>query len=513
MEATFLPTLGITPILGRNFTADEDRPNEPKVALISYPLWQRRFNSSPGALNKLISLDGQPVRVIGVLPKDFEMPTLEAADVVVPQALDVAAQRKADPGRVMYGFARLKPGVSIAQAKAQMGPLFDYSLRLAPAPFRKEVHLQVRSMRDFQVHDVRLVAWILLGVVLAVLLIACANVSSLLLARGAGRERELAVRSALGASRGRLVRQALTESAVLSLGGAVAGYAFAQLLLRLFIAVAPDGMPFLGTARIDARIMMFTLLLSLVCAILFGLVPAFSRPRAEALAGRTSMASSHAVLRQWLVVVQIMASMVLLAAGALLFRSFRNIQNESLGMRTESVITARISMGRKNYPTPESQMAFFQQLETRLRYGPGVSLLALSDSLPPGGDHVDQIYASIIREGRPRAANGTGGRVTSRWVTPEYFRALDIPIIQGEGFTEQERTSTGHFVVLSKSLAARMFPGGKSDGAAFAVGRGDCEWPLVYRYRRGRRCEEWRPYRGGRTGVLQAHARCASGYG
>jgi putative ABC transport system permease protein len=459
VEASFLPALGLSPILGRNFTAEEDRPNAPKVALISYQLWQNHFGRDPGTVNKLVSFDGQPVRVIGVLPKDFEMPTLEPADVLVPQALDEAEQRKADPGRVMYAFARLRPGVSIEQAKAALHPVFDYSLRLAPPQFRKEVHLQVRSLRDRQVHDVRLIAWVLFGVVMAVLLIACATVASLLMARGAGRERELAVRSALGASRIRLVRQALTESFVLSLASAAAGYAFAELLLHLFIAIAPEGIPFLGKAQIDTRIILFMLLISLLCAVLFGLVPAFHRPRAQALTGRTRMGGTRAALRQWLVVAQIAASMVLLAAGGLLYRSFWNLQNQRLGMRIESIVTASLSLGQNAYATPERQMAFFQQLQRNLKYGPGISVLALSDSLPPGGYHHDHIYAAISVDGRPKSTGGTGGLVAWRWVTPDYFRALDIPMLQGRGFTDDELASNGRYVVLSKLLATRMFPG------------------------------------------------------
>jgi putative ABC transport system permease protein len=338
-------------------------------------------------------------------------------------------------------------------------PVFNYSMSLVPSMFRKEVHIQVRSLRDRQMHDVRLTAWVLFGVVMAVLLIAFANVASLLMARAAGREREIAVRSALGASRVRLIRQALTESVVLSVAGATAGCMLAELLLRLFIAVAPEGMPFLGKAYIDTRIISFTLLLSLLCGILCGLVPALHTPRAETLAGRMSMTVSHAFLRQWLVVVQIAASVVLLAGGALLFRSFWNLQNQHLGMDTESVVTARISLGQKDYSTQERQMAFFQRLERQLRYSPGVSLLAMSDSLPPGGYHHDQIYAPIVVAGRPKSTEGTGGLVTWRWVTPDYFRALNIPILQGEGFKDEELTSNGRFIVLSKLLADRMFPG------------------------------------------------------
>jgi putative ABC transport system permease protein len=459
VEASFLPTLGVNPIVGRNFTPEEDRPNAPRVALLSYSIWKTHFGLDPGIVDRLISVDGKPVRVIGVLPKDFEMPRLQAFDIIFPQALDEIAQRKADPGRPMWAFARLKPGVTIEQAKNALRPEFDYSLRLAPPPFRKEVHLQVRSLRDRQMHDVRLAAWVLFGAVLAVLLIACANVASLLTARAGGRERELAVRSALGASRVRLIRQALTESIILSLIGATAGCVFAELLLHLFIAIAPEGIPFLNKAQLDMRIILFTILLSMACGITFGLAPAFQRPRAEALAGRSPIGVSHGALWQWLVVTQIAVSMVLLASGALLFRSFLNLQNQSLGMQTQSVITARISLGQENYSTPEKKFAFFEQLERTLRYGPGIDQLAMSDSLPPGGYHHDQIYASIVVAGRPKPDSGTGGLVTWRSVTPDYFKVLNVPILQGEGFTDDQLTAaTGHFIVLSRSLANRMFP-------------------------------------------------------
>jgi predicted permease len=458
VEGNFLPTLGVSPVIGRNFTANEDRPNGPRVALISYGLWLSRFHLDPGVVGKLIRIDGHTTEIIGVLPKDFEMPRLQAADVLLPQALYVAAERRADPGHPMWAFARLKPGVSIEQAKAELGPLFEYSLRLAPAPFRKEVQLQVRSLRDRQVHDVRLAAWVLLGLVMAVLLIACANVTSLLLARGASREKELAVRSALGASRMRLARQALTESFTLSVAGGVAGCLFAGLLLRLFIAMAPDGMPFLSKARIDPRILAFALATSLLCAVFIGLLPGMRKAGAEALTGRTRTTMRHAVLRRGLVIAQIAVSMVLLAGGALLAHSFWNLEKQSLGMNAENIVTAAISLGQTSYPTAESQMAFFQRLERNLRYGPGITQFVISDSLPPGGYHRDTIYAALRVDGRPALASGTGGPVAYRWVTPEYFRALQIPMVQGEGFMDEELTSNDHFVVLSKSLADRIFP-------------------------------------------------------
>ena len=477
VESTFLPTLGIAPIIGRNFTALEDRPKAPKVALISYRLWQDHFGGEASILDKTIVLDGQRSRIIGVLPKQFEMPTLEPTDVVVPQALDEAEQRKADPGRVMYAFARLRPGVTIQQAKEALRPTFDYSLRLAPPQFRKEIHLQVRSLRDRQVHDLRTTAWILLGVVAAVLLIACGNVMGLLLARGATRERELAIRSALGAGRIRLVRQTLTESLLLSLMAGLMGWVFAQSLLHLFISLSPEGMPFLKSSHIDLRIIVFTFLLCLACSALFGLAPALIKPRLQALTSRTGATSSRALLRQLLVIAQIAASMVLVIGGALLFRSFSNLQSQNLGFTGVSTVVAHISLGISRYATQQQQMAFFKELETRLLYGPGITGVALSDSLPPGGYHHEEIYASMTVEGKPKPTGGTGGLVAWRWVTPDYFHILGIPLVEGQGFHREQLTSSQHFVILSSRLANRMFPGQDPISQHLRLAAGDPDDP------------------------------------
>ena len=457
VEANFLPTFGISPVLGRNFLPEEDRPHGPKVALITYGLWLSHYGLDPGIVNRQVTIDGNPVRVIGVLPKDFEMPTLEAADVVAPQALDEAEQRKADPGRVMYAFARLKPGVSIEQAEAALQPVFNYSLSLAPPQFRKEVHLRVRPVRDREVQDVRPAAWILLGAVLAVLLIACANVASLLMARATARERELAVRSALGASRGRLIRQALTETLLLSLAGAAAGCMLAEILMRVFIFIAPAGIPFLAKAQIDLRIVLFTILLALLCGVVFGVLSALPRPQAAALAARATGLVTHAWMRRSLVVGQIAASMILLTGAALLWRSFSNLETQHMGMQTQGVLAAHIALPRYRYATAQQQMEFFRQAEAALRRLPGVSAVGMSDTLPPGELHGEQIYSVMAIAGKPRQAGGTGGMVTWRWVTPEYFKALNIPILRGQGFTEEERTQSQRFLILSQLLAARMF--------------------------------------------------------
>ena len=270
VEDNFLPTLGITPVVGRNFLPSEDRPNAPKAALISYALWRARYHQDSSIAGKIIRIDGKAAEIVGVLPQDFEMPRLQSADVLLPEALDVAAQRRADPGRPLWAFARLKEGVTSEQAKVQLGPLFEYSLRLAPAPFRKEVHYTVRPLRDRQFHNVHKAAWILLGLVTAVLLIASANVASLLTARRAGRQHEMAIRVALGASRSRLLQEAILEAFLLSVAGAVAGVALAAALLSLFVAIAPGGMPFLSAAKIDARVLIFTLSIGLLSTLGFG---------------------------------------------------------------------------------------------------------------------------------------------------------------------------------------------------------------------------------------------------
>jgi putative ABC transport system permease protein len=459
VEANFLSTLGIHPLLGRNFLPEEDRPNGPKAALISYGLWQSRYGSDLAIVNRLINIDGTPTRIVGVLSKAFEMPTLEPADIVVPQALDEAAQRKADPGRVIYAFARLKPGVTSQQASAALDPLFEYSLKLAPPAFRKEIHLRVRSLRDRQMQNVRLTAWVLLGAVLAVLLIACGNIASLMMARGVSREREFAVRSALGASRGRLVRQTLTEAMLLSFTGTAAGWFLAELLLHLFVALAPAAFPFLDKARLDLRIAGFTILLACVCGAAFGVAAAMQKPRSIALAARSSNSGAQAWLRRSMVVAQIVASMVLLSASTLLVRSFWNLQNQNLGMSIHAVLTASIELGQQRYDTGQKQMQFFTEAEAALRRLPGVTAVGLSDTLPPAGGHRESILNVIAVFGRPPATGGTGGMVAWRWATPEYFSALGIPIVAGRNFTESERGSSDHLLIVSQLLAARLFPG------------------------------------------------------
>jgi putative ABC transport system permease protein len=457
VESTFLPTFGIQPLLGRNFTKEEDQPKAPRVVLLSYGTWRGRFGGDPNIVGKTISLDTEPARIVGVLPADFEFPTLARPDLVLPQALPEAEQHRPNTGRVLRTFARLKPGVTIEQGTAALQPLFQESLKWVPPQFRKEVSLRVRSVRDRQVGDIRLAFWILFGAVITVLLIACANVANLLLARTASRQRELAVRAALGAARFRLIRQALTESLLLSLAGGIAGCVLAQMLLRLFLAIAPEGIPRLQDARLDSRVLLFALGASVLSGVLFGLAPALHAPNPEALAGRLAIGSSRGAFRQILVAVQVAVSLVLLAGASLLLRSLWNLENEPLGMRYDSVMTANVVLGQ-NYPKPAQQLSFFDELEQKLPRLPGVTGFALSDSLPPGGQQHFTLYAAIRVDGRPLLAEGTGGTVAWRSVTPGYFSALQIPILRGRGFSEDDRRPDQYSLILNDTLARRMFP-------------------------------------------------------
>lgn len=483
IQAGFLPLLGISPILGRNFLPEEDQPNGPPVALISYGLWQSHYSRDPGILNRLIDIDGASVRVIGVLPKDFEPPTLQAAGILLPMALDEAQERSAKPGSPMRVFARLKPGISIAQAKAELEPIFIHTQQaFIPPPIRKDFHLSVRSLRDRETQDVQLMAWILLGSVLAVLLIACANLAGLMMARGAARERELAVRSALGASRRRLIRQTLTEALLLSLAGAATGILLAEGLLRVFITIAPPDIPFLHRATLDLRIGLFAVALSLVCGFFFGLIPALQKPVSIAFAARISNGGRHTALRRSLVTGQLALSMVLLSAACLLLRSFQNMEEQHLGIDTSSVLTVRIALPQSSYNSGQKKMNFYLQAEAAIRRMPGVQAVGWSDSFPPGGWNNARRFSDFSVAGKPAPTPGIGGSVVYREVTPDYFSALDIPIIRGRNFTEEDRNTapgnapapdipniqgqhlaaeTGNAgeqkLILSKLMASRLF--------------------------------------------------------
>ncbi|HWS17549.1 MAG TPA: ABC transporter permease [Candidatus Elarobacter sp.] len=408
---------------------------------------------------RTLSLNGESHTIVGVLPREFELPTLASAEILLPQKLDEAAQRQSSPGRVLAAFARLRPGITVQQSALQLQPLFNDFLNSVPAQFRKEVKLKVRSIRDRQVGEAKAASWLLLGAVLAVLLIACANVANLLLARSSSRQRELAVRAALGASRARLALLALTESLSIGILGGIAGCALAYVLLHAFVALAPEGIPHLQEATMDLRVLTFAFFASLISGSLFGLAPALQPARFETLTAAREAGVSRRWLRQALMIGQIAGSLILMLAAGLLLRSLWNIENSPLGMTSGGVLIAEITLNQQLYQTPGQQLAFFEELENTVRSVPGIASVALSDSLPPGSPARSTIYSGIEVEGRPKFSQGTGGTVVWRAVTPDYFAALNIPIVQGRTVREPDRAPDTNVVILGHALAQRLFPG------------------------------------------------------
>ncbi|PYU10990.1 MAG: hypothetical protein DMG37_18380 [Acidobacteria bacterium] len=287
-ESNFLSTFGVSPILGSNFGGEADGPTPPQVCLISYAVWKNRFGGSATALGHTLSLDGQPTRILGVLPQDFEWPTLARVDVILPEA--ISATERTDPvAGVVRAYARLKPGVTVAQARAQLASALEMWRRASPPMFRKEIQLGLLSVREDQVGSIQLALLVLFGAAFAFLVLTAANVANLFLARGAAREHELAVRAALGASHGKLIALQLTESTLLGLFGGAAGAGIAFGLLRLFVALAPARIPRIAQAGLDALVLLFVLGASLFAGLICGLAPALMGQPIRALKAGPSL--------------------------------------------------------------------------------------------------------------------------------------------------------------------------------------------------------------------------------
>jgi len=458
VDSSFLSTFEIQPLLGRNFNPQEDRPNAAKVALISYPLWQDRFAAERSVLGRNLSIDGQQTEIIGVLPRDFEFPTLAHTDLLIPQALDESIVARHILGGVVRVFGRTKPGQTIEQAKAELQPQFNSFVQMAPPEFRKVLRLEVRSIRDLQIHDSRRAAWLLLLSALAVLAIACANAANLALARSAARRQDLAVRAALGAGRVRLFRQRLIESLMLALFGCIAGTALASVIVHIFVALAPAGIPRLSQASVDVRILGIALVLSLLSGILFGTAPALERPT-QMLSVNIAAGVRQGRLRQALLVAQVCSTVILLTSALLFVRSLRNLQTQPLGINTQNIVTANFTLGQQKYATAKQRLAFFEELESKVRGLPGIGSAALADSIPPKVPPRTMPFFALQAEGQPplSISDGIGGVVAWRSVTPDYFSVLGMSLLRGRAFGEQDRAPASHVIMVNQTLARRLF--------------------------------------------------------
>ncbi len=459
VESNFLTVFGVKPLLGEGFRKEDGQPNAPSKAILSYGLWKSRFGGDRGIVGQTMQLDGKPERIAGVLPPSFELPTLQHADLLVPQVvLDSGWQHSAT--RVLWVFGQLRNGTTMKQALPQLAPAFERMRSYVPAPFRKQIQFRARTLRDRQMERATAAAWTSFGAVLAVLLISCANVANLLLARGVGRKAEIAVREALGAGQFRLARQMITESLALATAGGALGCVLATVLLRLAVAEGPGGLPYLSRASLDGRALAFSLISSCITGLVFGVVPALQSRRVDAMSEWRSTASRRSsTLKNMLVAGQIAISTVLLASAGLLARSLWNLETQPLGISTQHVLTGELVLPSGRYKKPEERIAFFNLVEQKLGEMPGLRAFGLSDSLPPGGWERSRPLSVIGVRGQARHQTGTGGLVAWRYVTPGFFTTLRIPVVEGRVFNEEDRRPGETLCMVSRSLARSLFKG------------------------------------------------------
>jgi putative ABC transport system permease protein len=481
VSANLLPLLGASTALGRTFTNDENQAGRDTVVLLSDALWRRRFGADPTLIGKIISLDGLPHTVVGILPRGFRFSTdgSDSPDVWVPIALHP------DPARTTEGvlslIARLKPGVTLERAQAEMSTIaarLEQQFHLYRGPHGEDAGYAVLvvPLRDQVFGDMRQSLLVLLGAVGFVLLIACANVANLLLARAAARQKEMAIRAALGAGRLRVMRQLLTESLMLGLLGGAAGLVVARWGLRLLLAASPAQAARLGAVApvvLDSRVLAFTLLVALLTGLLFGLAPAFEVTRfnlneslkeggrisVARLAGTAGNMRRHLSRRAALVIVQVALSMVLVLGAALLIRSFVKLLEVDPGFNPEKLVTAQITLPQFQYREDYQVAAFFEQLLGRVRALPEVKSVGAVSGLPLNGRAGGDPFSIEGRPWRPTAAGSkTPQFMDHETVTADYFRTLQIPLIAGREFTEQDAAGSLPVAVINQTMARGFWP-------------------------------------------------------
>ncbi len=473
VEANLLRVLGLSVFAGRDFIAQDDVPGAPRAALIRYGLWVRRFGADRAAIGRTLNLDGQSVSIVGILPPDFEPPA-GSADVFLPQQVLPGPEQLGT--RYLWAIARLRPNVSVQQAEAAAQPLMAGLLANVPQNVRSSARVRVRSLRDTEVGDAPRAAWFLLGAVGALLLIGCASVTNLMLARVVARQREFAVRSALGAGKSRLARLALTESLLLSVAAGGLGLAIAFALLRIFVAIAPASIPKIDQASLDLRVLAVASALSVIVGAAVGLWPAISIFRTSALHGSRATTAALPRVRFALVTAQIALTVAMLGGASLLLRSLWNLVSVPMGFDSERVLTLSATLNAVKYRTPEQQLAFFDQLLDRAGETPGTISATLSNALPPMGAVMS--VSNVAVEGRLLDPAGLGVDIRVNSVTPRYFETFRIPVSSGRAFSETDRQSSEPPAILTESAARFIFPGQAAVGRRIRVQSGQ-PWQVV----------------------------------
>jgi putative ABC transport system permease protein len=456
--------LGVKPALGRTFLPGEDRPGRETVAVISHGLWRRRFGSDPGVAGSRVNIAGKPYTIIGVMPPQFRFPnSIPGDNDVVPIDLWIPMRTVPDleerGSRNFWTVARLKEGVTLSQSRANMDAVAANLARQYPNT-NKDMGATVLRLQDHLTSDVAPVLAILLAAVGLVLLLVCANVAGLLLSRAQARARELAIRASLGAGRGRLIRQVLTESMLLAAFGAAAGLVVARFGASLLVKFGPANIPRLSEAAIDGQVALFTAAIALVAGLLCGMAPALlaggsDLHRSLKEAGARATASRGSLMaRSVLVATQIALAVVLLTGAGLLIRSFVRVIHVDPGFRAANVLSVIIGLPDSRYSDPAKQTAFFEEVVRRLRATPGIEAAAVSDSVPLSGSN-DQGAFRI--EGRAEPKPGDDGPQANRpRVSSEYFETMGIPLLRGRLFDERDRAGSADVAVIS-DLAARIY--------------------------------------------------------
>ena len=459
-SASLWQTLGTPFALGRGFTASDDVPGAAPVAVISHSLWQRRFGGDRGIVGRTVTINDAPTTIVGVLSPEFRFPPAQSADVMMP--LGWTERTWGQRGNhFASAIARLKPGVTVAAAQADLQAIADRIGREFPG-MQGGWGARVVPMHTAYVADARPVLLVLMGAVGAVLLIGCANVANLTLARVTARQRAVAVRAALGARRAALVRQQLAESVVLGVLGGVAGLALAALSSRALPSVVPTEIPRIGDAGVDWRVGAFTLLVSLAASVIAGLVPAWQGSRAglaevlrEGNKGSTAGAA-RARSRDVLFVAEVALSLVLLAAAGLALKSLGRILAVRPGFAAERVLVGRVSLPRTRYADSVTQSAFWRASLERLRAVPGVRGAAMVNLLPLGGD---ESYAGYTIDGRPPVTERDMPMANYAAATEGYFDAMGIPLVRGRAFTTADVQNMPKVAVVNEALVRQQFAG------------------------------------------------------
>ncbi|MFY9570621.1 MAG: ABC transporter permease [Blastocatellia bacterium] len=460
VNADLFPLLGVSPILGRPFLPEEDKPGDSGgVVMLSHRLWQQRFNGDPNIIGRSIVLGGKNYVVVGVMPQGFQFPVgSDPVDLWSTVAVDsgMFTQRGAHYMRVI---ARLKPGVPLAQAKAEMDGIAGNLERQYPDE-NSHRGINIVPALESLVGDIRPALLILLGAVGCVLLIACANVANLLLARATTRHKEMAIRSALGASRARVVRQLLTESVLLSLAGGALGLLVALWSTTLLVQISGDDVPRAAQIGLDLRVLGFTLMVSLITGVIFGLAPAIHSSNTDLTeslkeGGRgSSDGARRNRLRGALVIVEVAVAVVLLVGAGLLIQSLRRLQQVSPGFNPHNVLTFSIGLPEVKYK-PEQQVTFYRELKSRLESLPGVRSASGVMPLPLSGDRMRVTFET---EGRP-ISRAELPATEIRTVGLDYFKTVGIPLIKGRDFTERDNRKAPPVIIVNEAFARQFFPG------------------------------------------------------